>query len=120
MVILFFKKSCCRILRETVTFLAICKKNANMWAYCKFEQDPMAAKGCFSHGSLVSHEPLVIYGPTGTKNLAEKILDEYAPDITERIHGPEHANNTGRQESETVRVGMSWIFKRGYAHSLFG
>ena len=62
-------------------------------------------------------DPLVIHGPTGTRNLVEKILDGYAPDITERIDGPERANKTGRQvtvheisgpgcvyEDENVRV----------------
>ncbi len=40
-------------------------------------------------------EPLEVYGPLGTKNLIEKILDAYQSDIHERINGPEHANDTG-------------------------
>ncbi|MDH3676643.1 MAG: hypothetical protein OES12_14205 [Anaerolineae bacterium] len=40
-------------------------------------------------------KPLEIYGPIGTENLVEKILDEYKPDIMERINGPERANDTG-------------------------
>jgi ribonuclease BN (tRNA processing enzyme) len=39
--------------------------------------------------------PMEIYGPVGTKNLVEKILDAYEPDIHERIYGPEEANKTG-------------------------
>ena len=39
--------------------------------------------------------PMEIYGPVGTKNLVEKILDGYQPDIHERIYGPEGANKTG-------------------------
>ena len=40
-------------------------------------------------------EPLEVYGPLGTKNLIDKILDAYQADIHERINGPEHANDTG-------------------------
>ena len=41
--------------------------------------------------------PLDIYGPPGTKNLMDNILEAYAADIHERIHGPEGANDTGWQ-----------------------
>ena len=39
--------------------------------------------------------PMEIYGPVGTKNLVDKILDAYQPDIRERIDGPEGSNDTG-------------------------
>ena len=39
--------------------------------------------------------PMEIYGPVGTKNLVENILEAYQGDIAERIEGPEGANDTG-------------------------
>jgi ribonuclease Z len=42
-------------------------------------------------------EPLEIYGPPGTRSLAEKLIDAYQVDIKERIYGPEGANDTGYQ-----------------------
>jgi ribonuclease BN (tRNA processing enzyme) len=40
-------------------------------------------------------EPLEVYGPEGTVNLVEKLLEAYEKDIHERIYGPERANDTG-------------------------
>jgi len=40
-------------------------------------------------------KPLNVYGPVGTKNLVEKIIESYQTDIDERINGPEHASDTG-------------------------
>lgn len=54
--------------------------------------------------------PLEIYGPPGTKNLAEKILDAYEPDIIERICGPERANDTGWRVSVHEFSGAGLIF----------
>lgn len=55
-------------------------------------------------------EPLEIYGPLGTQNLIDNILKGYQPDIQERIHGPEHANNTGWQ------VTVHEISKAGFVY----
>lgn len=42
-------------------------------------------------------EPLQLYGPTGTKAMAENIERAYAEDIDVRIHGLEHQTTTGHQ-----------------------
>jgi ribonuclease BN (tRNA processing enzyme) len=44
---------------------------------------------------LERHEPLVIYGPPGTKAMVDHILAAYAADIHNRIDGLEPANETG-------------------------
>jgi ribonuclease Z len=36
-----------------------------------------------------------VYGPIGTKRLVESILDAYAADIAERVHGPEGKDDIG-------------------------
>jgi ribonuclease BN (tRNA processing enzyme) len=40
-------------------------------------------------------EPLEVYGPPGTRDMAEHILKAYETDIKIRTEGLEHANNTG-------------------------
>ena len=39
--------------------------------------------------------PLRVFGPAGTRAMVEHLLQAYAADIHERIHGIEHANDTG-------------------------
>lgn len=36
-----------------------------------------------------------VYGPVGTRHLVERVLDAYAADIAERVHGPEGKDDTG-------------------------
>jgi ribonuclease BN (tRNA processing enzyme) len=40
-------------------------------------------------------EPLEVYGPPGTQDMAEHILKAYDVDIKSRTDGPEHSNKTG-------------------------
>jgi len=40
-------------------------------------------------------EPLEVYGPSGTREMAEHILEAYAIDIKTRTEGLEHSNKTG-------------------------
>jgi ribonuclease BN (tRNA processing enzyme) len=40
-------------------------------------------------------EPLQVYGPFGTREMAEQILKAYATDIKSRTEGPEHSNRDG-------------------------
>jgi ribonuclease BN (tRNA processing enzyme) len=40
-------------------------------------------------------EPLEVYGPPGTQDMAEHILKAYEADIKARTEGLEHSNNTG-------------------------
>jgi ribonuclease BN (tRNA processing enzyme) len=56
-------------------------------------------------------DPLVIHGPAGTRNLVEKIIDGYRQDITERIHGPERANKTGRQVIVNEISGPGFVYE---------
>jgi len=40
-------------------------------------------------------EPLEVYGPAGTRDMAEHILKAYATDVKTRTEGLEHSNKTG-------------------------
>ncbi len=40
-------------------------------------------------------EPLEVYGPSGTREMAEHILNAYATDVKTRTEGLEHSNKTG-------------------------
>jgi ribonuclease BN (tRNA processing enzyme) len=40
-------------------------------------------------------EPLEVYGPSGTREMAEHILKAYATDVKTRTEGLEHSNKTG-------------------------
>lgn len=40
-------------------------------------------------------EPLAVYGPFGTREMAEQIVKAYATDIKSRTEGPEHSNPDG-------------------------
>jgi len=44
-------------------------------------------------------EPLDVYGPPGTREMAEHILKAYEADIKARTEGLEHSNNTGYKVS---------------------
>lgn len=46
---------------------------------------------------LGRQEPLEVYGPVGTKNLTDNILEAYKADIEYRLDGLEPANKTGWQ-----------------------
>jgi len=43
--------------------------------------------------------PLELYGPSGSRAMADHLLQAYAQDIDVRIHGLEHANTTGYRVS---------------------
>jgi ribonuclease BN (tRNA processing enzyme) len=45
--------------------------------------------------TLERHEPLVVYGPPGTKAMVDHILAAYSADIRNRLDGLEPANETG-------------------------
>lgn len=45
--------------------------------------------------TLERHQPLVVYGPPGTKAMVEHILAAYSADIRNRLDGLEPANETG-------------------------
>ena len=45
--------------------------------------------------TLERHEPLIVYGPSGTKAMVEHILAAYSEDIRNRLDGLEPANETG-------------------------
>jgi ribonuclease BN (tRNA processing enzyme) len=45
--------------------------------------------------TLERHEPLTVYGPSGTKAMVEHILAAYSEDIRNRLDGLEPANETG-------------------------
>lgn len=66
-------------------------------------------------------EPLQIFGPPGSKNLVEKIIEAYEVDINERLNGPEGANKTGYHvEVHEIDEGMvfqnSDIKVQAFAH----
>jgi ribonuclease BN (tRNA processing enzyme) len=56
-------------------------------------------------------EPLEIYGPPGTSNLIDKLLEGYEKDIHERIHGPERANDTGWRVKVSEFSGPGLIYE---------
>jgi ribonuclease Z len=49
----------------------------------------------FSPWVVGRHEPLEIYGPKGTREMIDHIEAAWRQDIEIRIHGLEHANDTG-------------------------
>ncbi len=66
----------------------------------------------FSPWVLGRKEPLDIYGPKGTKAMAEHIEAAWQQDVDVRVHGLEHANATGyRVTVHEVEPGV--IFREG-------
>lgn len=55
-------------------------------------------------------EPMQVFGPEGTQELVSHILIAHSRDIEERIHGAEHANDTG------WRVEVHEITENGIAY----
>ena len=52
-------------------------------------------------------EPLQVYGPEGTKNMAHHILKAYQEDIRVRLYGLESANNRGwRVDTHEIKEGI--------------
>lgn len=51
----------------------------------------------FSPWVMGRKEPLVVYGPKGTREMVEHIEAAWRQDIDIRIHGLEHANDTGNR-----------------------
>ncbi len=49
----------------------------------------------FSPWVLGRDKPLEIYGPAGTKNMTDNIVDAWKEDIDVRLHGLEYANENG-------------------------
>jgi ribonuclease BN (tRNA processing enzyme) len=52
-------------------------------------------------------EPLVVYGPSGTREMAEHILKAYATDVKTRTEGLEYSNKTGYEvNAHEVKPGV--------------